>query len=407
MSYFFHTLDNGIRIVHKPTNSYLSHCGLTINTGSRDELNKEEGLAHFIEHIIFKGTSKRKTHHVLSYMENVGGELNAYTSKEDTCIYSSFMSPYYPRWFELLSDIIFNSTFPDKEVEKEKDVVIDEINSYKDSPGEQIIDDFDELIFNDNPLGKNILGTPKNIKTFNRSKINSFIEDTYATDEMVICSVGNISFKRLIKLSEKYFGHIPYRGRKRQRLAVNGYQPQTKVVKRRNHQVHCVIGNRAYSANDDMKTAMILLNNLLGGPVLNSRLTMAVREKHGMCYSIESNYQAYSDTGIFSIYLGTDKNFIEKAIALSYKEMDKLRMQRLGSLQLKRAKQQLKGQVAITFESNLNEMMSFGKSLTLFDRIDTFEEIYQKIDAVTTSDILDAANNVLDPQQMSMLIYKP
>lgn len=407
MSFFYHTLSNGIRIVHKQTDSYLSHCGITINTGSRDELSHEEGLAHFIEHIIFKGTSKRKTHHVLSYMENVGGELNAYTSKEDTCIYSSFMSSYYPRWFELLSDIIFNSTFPEKEIEKEKDIVIDEINSYKDSPGEQIIDDFDELIFNNNPLGKNILGTPKKIKSFNRKKINSFIDDNYATDEMVICSVGDIRFNRLIKLCERFFGHIPYKAKKRHRIPLNGYHPDIKTVKRKNHQVHCVIGNRSYSAVDKMKISMVLINNLLGGPVLNSRLNMAVREKHGLCYIIESNYQPYSDTGLFSIYLGTDKNFIDKAISLTFKELNKLRTQRLGSLQLKRAQQQLKGQVALSFESNLNEMMSLGKSITLYDRIDTFEEINRKIDNVSAMDLLEVANNIFDPQQMSMLIYKP
>jgi predicted Zn-dependent peptidase len=407
MTFLTHSLSNGIRIIHKPTDSYLSHCGITINAGSRDEHPDEQGLAHFIEHIIFKGTTKRKTHHVLSFMENVGGELNAYTSKEDTCIHSSFMNQYYPRFLDLLSDIVFNSIFPDKEVEKEKDVVIDELNSYKDSPGEQIIDDFDELLFKDNPLGKNILGTPKNIKTFNREKITGFIEANYATDEMVICSVGNISFKKLIALAEKYFSKIPTRTKSRIRQPINGYEPISKTVKRRNHQIHCVIGNRAYSADHSYKTALILLNNILAGPVLNSRLNMVLREKHGLCYSVESNYQPYSDTGIFSIYFGTDKNFLNKVLELTYKEMDKLRFQKLGSLQLKRAQQQLKGQVAIALESNFNEMLSLGKSILLYNKVDTIEEMNKKIEEVSTSDIIEVANQVFDPSQLSMLIYKP
>ncbi|MBS4012768.1 MAG: insulinase family protein [Bacteroidetes bacterium] len=407
MTFLTHQLSNGIRIVHKPTDSLLAHCGITINAGSRDELIHEQGLAHFIEHIIFKGTTKRKTHHVLGCMENIGGEVNAYTSKEDTCIHSSFMNQYYARFLELLSDIIFNSTFPDKEIEKEKDIVIDEINSYKDSPGEQIIDDFDELLYKDNPLGRNILGTPKNIKSFNKIKIQDFIKANYATDEMVICSVGKIEFKKLIYLVDKYFGHVPYINKKNNRAPINGYTPEIKAIKRRNHQVHCVIGNRAYSADNDLKTAMILLNNILAGPVLNSRLNMVLREKYGLCYTVESNYQPYSDTGVFSIYFGTDKNFLERVIELTTKEMNKLRNEKLGSLQIMRAKQQLKGQVAIALESNFNEMLSLGKSILLYNKVDTIEEINKKVDETTTSNLLEVANQVFDPLQMSMLIYKP
>ncbi len=407
MSFITHTLSNGIRIVHKNSDSLLAHCGLTINTGSRDEQANEQGLAHFIEHIIFKGTNKRKTHHVLSRMENVGGDLNAYTTKEDTCIHASFMNKFYPRFFELLSDILFNSSFPEKEIEKEKDIVIDEINSYKDSPDEQIIDDFDEIIFSGNPLGRNILGTPGNIKSFDRRKIAAFIEDNYATDQMVICSVGNINFNRLIRLCEKFFGNVEYKVKKRQRESINGYIPASKLIKRKNHQVHCVIGNRAYSAVSEKKTAMVLLNNILAGPVLNSRLNMMLREKHGLCYSVESNYQPYSDTGVFTVYFGTDKNYLDKAIELTYKEMNKLRNITLGSLQLHRAKQQLTGQVAIALESNFNEMLSSGKSILLYNKIDTIEEINNKIDKVTSGEIIDVANTVLNIEELSMLVYKP
>jgi predicted Zn-dependent peptidase len=407
MQYFTHTLSNGIRLVHKPVDSLVAHCGITINTGSRDEMPTEQGMAHFIEHLIFKGTRKRKAYHVLSHMENVGGEINAYTGKEDTCVYASFMHIHYGRCLDLISDIVFSSAFPEKEIIKEKDVIIDEINSYKDSPGEQIFDDFDSLVYKGHPLGSNILGTPRHLKKFQRNHILQFLERNYVASEMVISSVGKIDFKKLIKLAERYFGHLPAGHRSVPRQRFSGYQAETKLIKRRNHQVHCVIGNEAYSVDNEKKTALVLLNNILGGPGLNSRLNMAVREKHGLCYNIESHYQPYSDTGIFSIYPGTDIEFIDRAVSLVQRELFRLRDRRLGSLQLKRAKQQLQGQVAISFESNVNEMLSIGKSITLYNKIDTLEQINQKIERVNASELLDVANEVLDSVNLSMLMYKP
>ncbi len=407
MQYFTHTLSNGIRLVHKPVDSMVAHCGITINAGSRDELPAEQGMAHFIEHLIFKGTSKRRAYHILSHMENVGGEINAYTGKEDTCIYASFMHIHYARCLDLISDIVFHSSFPEKEIQKEKDVVIDEINSYKDNPGEQIFDDFDGLIFKNHPLGSNILGTPRHLKKFRKEHIINFLQKNYVTHEMVISSVGKIDFKKLIKLAERYFGHLPPSVKKNPRESLNGYDAETKLVKRRNHQVHCVMGSRAYSADNDKKTALVLLNNILGGPGLNSRLNMAVREKHGLCYNIESHYQPYTDTGLFSIYLGTDHGFIDKAVALVLRELERLREKRLGSLQLKRAKLQLQGQVAISFESNLNEMLSLGKSIILYNKIDTLEQINQKIEKVNAFELLEVASEIMNPARLSMLMFKP
>ncbi len=407
MQYFHHVLSNGIRLVHKPVASYVAHLGLTINAGSRDEESHEQGMAHFIEHLIFKGTHKRKAYHVLSHMENVGGEINAYTSKEDTCVYASFMNVHYARCMDLISDIVFHSVFPEREILKEKDVVMDEINSYKDNPGEQILDDFDEIIFKDHPLGANILGTPKHLKKFRRNGIFDFIQKNYITSEMVISSVGNIEFARLVKYAERYFGGFPQTYRAVPRKKFEMYQPESKYIKRRNHQVHCVIGNEAYNVDDKNKTTLVLLNNILGGPGLNSRLNMAVREKHGFCYIIESQYQPYSDTGLFSIYLGTDKYFLDKTLALVQKEMFLLREKRLGKLQLKRAKQQLQGQVAISFESNLHEMLSIGKSMLMYDKIDSIEQINEKIERITSSDLLEVANDIFEPSRLSMLVYKP
>lgn len=407
MIYQRHTLSNGIRLVHKHTNSFVSHCGITINAGSRDELPGEQGLAHLIEHLIFKGTHRRKAHHILSHMENVGGEINAYTSKEDTCIYASFMNQHYQRCFDLLSDIVFNSVFPEKEIIKEKEVVVDEINSYRDSPSEQIFDDFDEVIYQDHPLGTNILGTKKHLKKYRREHILQFIEKNYVTDQMVISSVGNIDFSKLIYLAEKYFGDTPESHKTLPRQVFTKYEPSQKYKKKRNNQVHCIMGNIAYHADHQLKTPMVLLNNILGGPGLNSRLNMGIREKYGFCYNLESHYQPYSDSGLFSIYMGTDNGHARRVIDLIHRELDLLRNKRLGILQLKRAKLQLQGQVAISLESNLNEMLSMGKSILMYEKIDSIDQINQKIEKVTANDLMEAANEVFDREQISMLIFRP
>ncbi len=402
-----HRLSNGIRVIHRPTASHVAHCGLMINAGSRDESLEDQGLAHFIEHVIFKGTKKRKAFHILSNMENVGGEINAYTSKEETCLYGSFMYPYYTRWFELLADILFNSTFPPKELQKEKEIIIDEINSYKDNPAEQIMDDFDELIFDGHPLGRNILGTPSHLKRFNPDQVNAFIQANYCSDEMVLCSVGRIDFQRLITLAERFFGDSPASSRQRERESINIYRPSNKNIVRQNHQVHCVIGNRAYSMSHPRKHAMLLLNNILGGPGMNCRLNMSVREKYGFCYHIESMYQAYSDSGIMNIYFGTDPDYTERTLALIFKELKRLRTSPLGSLQLKRAKNQLIGQAAIAFESNLNETLAMGKSLLHHNTVESLDEMNTKIEAISASELLEVANEVYDPLALSMLAYKP
>ncbi len=407
MMYQQHSLSNGIRIIHRPVNTQVAHCALMINAGSRDEGIDEQGLAHFIEHVLFKGTKKRKAFQIMSHMENVGGEINAFTSKEETCIYGSFMYPFYTRWFDIVSDIAFNASFPDKEMLKEKDIIIDEINAYLDSPAEQIFDDFDELVFSDHPLGRNILGTPDSIKQFNRTNIQSFITRNYVTEEMIICSVGNISFANLIMLAERFFGEIRQSGRQAVRGAFSGYRAQQKAVKRKNHQAHYMLGNQADGLNSQRKTALSLLNNILGGPGLNARLNMSIREKHGLCYNIESIYQPYSDTGVISIYFGTDHNAVDKTNALINKELKLLREKKVGSLQLKRAKTQLIGQLAISFESNLNEMLFNGKNYLFFHKIDTAETINQRIEAITPNDLMEIANEVFDPPSMSSLLYKP
>jgi predicted Zn-dependent peptidase len=399
-------LSNGIRIIHQQVESPAAHFGIILNTGSRDELPNEQGIAHFIEHVIFKGTSKRKAYHVLSRIEDVGGEINAYTTKEETAVYATFLARYYSRSMELISDIIRNSSFPDREIEKEKEVIIEEINSYKDSPSELIFDDFDELLFDGHPIARNILGTPRLVKSFKRNDILHFIENNYHTSEMVLSSVGNIPFARFRALAEKFFGEIPTKVRTHKRMLFTNYTPAVKRVNMDTFQNHCVLGNIAYHAQDKKRMGMVLLNSLLGGQAMNSRLNLSLRERNGMAYNVESNYTAYSDTGQFSVYFGTDKENLEKAIRLVKKEFKLVREKRLGALQLSKAKKQLIGQLAISSENRDDLMLTLGKSFLLYNKVDSLPEIYQKIENVTDSLLLEIANEVLDENAMSLLIYE-
>ncbi|HYQ56830.1 MAG TPA: pitrilysin family protein [Draconibacterium sp.] len=404
--YLIHTLKNGIRIIHKQTDSPVGHLGVLINAGSRDEKDDEHGLAHFIEHSVFKGTKKRRAYHVLSRIEGVGGELNAYTTKEETVLYATFLTEYYERTAELLTDILFNSTYPEKEINREKEVVAEEINSYQDTPSELIFDEFEELVFDGHPIARNILGTKEKVRAFNRDKIFSFIEANYHTDQMVISSVGNIAFSALIKMLEKHFGEVEQKLRQATREKFLYYQPQIKTLQKDTFQAHCVMGNTAFDFKNPKRIAMVLLNNVLGGNALNSRLNLALRERRGMAYNVESGYSAYSDTGLFNVYFGTDKENLNKAVSLVYKEFELLRSTKMGAVQLSRAKKQLIGQIAVSTESREDLMLTIGKSFLLFDKVDPLREVFKKIDAISAEEVLEVANIVLDKNQMSTLIYK-
>jgi len=401
-----YTLPNGIRLIHKYADSPVGHLGILINTGSRDEAPDEHGLAHFIEHSVFKGTKNRKAFHILSRIEDVGGELNAYTTKEETTLYSTFLAEFYERTAELLSDILFNSTYPEKELKREKEVVLEEINSYKDSPSELIFDEFEELIYDGHPIARNILGNPVNLIAFNRESILRFIGNNYHTDQMVISSVGKIDFGALIKLTEKYFGQAETRLRQNGRIRFNSYIPGNFLVEKDTFQSHCMMGNLAFDVMHPKRITMVLLNNIIGGQAMNSRLNMALRERKGMAYNIESGYTAYTDTGLFNVYFGTDHENLEKAINLVLKEFKLLREKKLGVLQLSKAQKQLMGQIAISTENREDLMLTIGKSYLLFNKVDTVQTIFKKIEAITPIDLLEVANMVLDESQMSRLVYK-
>ncbi|MCH2199505.1 MAG: insulinase family protein [Flavobacteriales bacterium] len=405
----FHTfqLPNGIRVIHRQTTSQVAHCGLIVNAGSRDERDNQQGLAHFIEHCFFKGTERRKTYHILSRLDSVGAEINAYTTKEETWVYASFLDKHLSRAIELIADITFRSTFPLKEIEKEKDVIIDEINSYLDAPGEMIFDDFEELLFKGHPIGRNILGTEDSVRSLSREDIFEMIDRRYRSDQIVFSSVGPSSPKRIKAMCEKHFASWGDLITQEPRQPFSGYQAREEEVQKETFQMHYILGNEGYHAGHKNKTTLVLLNNLLGGPAMNSRLNLQVREKHGIAYNIESSYSPYSDTGIVQIYLGTDERLFAKAERLVRNELKKLREKALGTTQLHMAKQQLIGQIALAQESGVGTMIALGKSFLMYDRVDSLQEVYRSIEEISAEQLLEVANEIFDEKKLTRLLYKP
>lgn len=400
------TLSNGLKVVHLQNNRPISHCGIMINAGTRDELEDEKGLAHFIEHAIFKGTKKRRAYHILNRLDSVGGEIDAYTTKETTCLYTTFLSEYYDRSIELISDVILNSTFPENELAKEKEVVIDEINSYLDSPADQIYDDFESIVFKNHALGNPILGTKESVRTFDKKKIDTFIGRLYKTENIVFSSVGNISSKKLKVKLEKYFEKLPSGTGSLKRETFTSAKPAIVKEKKDTYQTHCIIGRQLFGSNDSKKIPFTLLNNVLGGPAMNSILNLKVREKYGYTYNIESNYSVYSDTGLFSIYLASDPKYINKCVAAIERELKKLRTAPLSPNKLALSKQQLKGQLSISRESATNIMLSNAKNLLVRGKLNTIKEIHEKIDLIGADELLEVASKYLNFEEMSALYFE-
>jgi predicted Zn-dependent peptidase len=405
--YQVHTLANGIRILYKKASSAITHCCFIVNAGSRDELEHQTGLAHFIEHLLFKETERRSTSQILNRLEIVGADLNAYTTKEYTCIHASLLNQHLERAIDLFEDILFHSTFPEDEQEKERGVILDEIGSYLDQPEEAIQDDFESLLFAGHPIGQNILGTPESVAKLNSKEINEFMVANNNTSEMVFAVFGDYDFKKVVALSEKYFGKVPVNSAPKHRVKPEknsvGHHIFTKPIS----QSHCIIGNQAYSSSHQHKNGLLLLNNLLGGMGMSSRLNLEIREKYGIAYTIESNYTALTDTGIFSIYFGTDTEKTEKATKLIHKELKKLREQKLGSLQLHQAKQKFIGQIAIAEESRMGLIISMAKSLLDFNYADSLQQVFDKINAVTAAQLLEISNEIFDKDKLITLLFEP
>jgi predicted Zn-dependent peptidase len=407
MEYNVHTLPNGIRLLHVPSASPISHACIIINSGSRDESESQSGLAHFIEHLIFKRTEKRNTNQILNRLESVGADLNAYTTKEYTCIHASFLHPYLDRTLELFNDIVFHSTFPEDEMEKEKGVILDEIASYLDQPEEAIYDDFEDLVFAHHPLGRNILGSTESVNRLSQQDIKDFIAANYHTDKIVIAVLGDYTLSKAVKICSKYYQGIPENLKKSKRTA-----PVTAPVVIRTDdkpimQAHTMIGSQAYSLHHPFKTGLLLLNNLLCGTGMSSILNLQIREKYGIAYSIESGYSPLSDTGIFTVYFGTDKEKADRAQALIYKEFKKIRENPLTEVQLQKAKNKFIGQIALGEENRIGLIISMAKSLIDYDRIDNLETVFRKIQDVSTTDMAEIATEILDENKLSVLTFYP
>ena len=399
-----YTLPNGIKGIHRRTRSSVTHCALVINAGTRDEHKDEYGLAHFAEHAIFKGTKRRKAYQINCRLENRGGELNAYTTKEDTTIHATTLRSDFSKAVELIADVAFNSIFPERELAKEREVIVDEINTYKDSPADMIFDTFEDSIFAGSELGHNILGTKAALMRHTSESIKQFVARTHTTDQMVFSSIGNMSVKSVQSVVSKYLAEQPISTRNFKRLAPEKVEPFDRVVNKHTHQTHCIVGARAYDINDDKRLPLSLLVNILGGPSANSRLNTVLREKNGLSYNTEAIYTPYNDCGMVAIYFSSDHHNADLCRELIDNELKSLRTTPPTTRQLSMIKRQFLAQMAISMENNEGYMLGAGKSYLVHDEIDTLEEVYRKVSAVKAEQIMEVAEDIF--ANTSTLIYQ-
>ena len=442
MKYNTYTLDNGLRIIHLPSDSKVVYCGYQINAGTRNEEPGEEGLAHFCEHVTFKGTERRKAWHILNCLESVGGDLNAYTNKEGTVYYSAILKEHIARAVDLLSDIVFHSVYPQAEIDKEVEVICDEIESYNDSPAELIYDEFENILFKGSPLGHNILGTAEQVRAFKTEDALRFTQKLYRPDNAIFFAYGDIDFKKLVKLlqraladdksvgklaeeklpqisqitqisrddnsiaEEKSVSSVKSVGPKNYPSVRDEIAGQTIVMQKNTHQAHVMIGTRAYDVNDDRRMPLYLLNNMLGGPGMNAKLNLALREHNGLVYTVESTMVAYGDTGTWSIYFGCDEHDVKRCLRLVRKELDKFMQKPLSDAQLKAAKKQIKGQIGVACDNRENFALDFGKSFLHYGWEKNVDRLYEQVDAITAAQIQAVAQELFDKDRLTTLIFK-
>ncbi len=408
LEYQLYPLKNGFRFLHRPHFiSGITHCCLLIQIGSRDEKRDKIGMAHFVEHMLFKGTRKRNNRQILSHLELVGGEINAYTTKEYTCLHASFLDQYLTRALDLLKDMVMESTYPTDEITREISVISDEIDSYKDIPEESIQDSFEEMIFQSHPLGNNILGTKESISTFRQSDLLDYSKTHFCASNMVLGIYNSMTSQHLRPIVERFFEDIPQSKAGTVREKFNLVMTENKTLLAPIHQVHGIIGGISYSAYEKGRMPMLLLMNLLGGPSMSSRLNLEIREKRGICYQIESNYLPLSDTGIFSIYFGTDMEKYEKCLELIHKELNNLRVKGLSSLYLSQSKARFKGQIALADENHASVLISLCKSIQDYGYANSIKEIFEMVDNITLQDILEVSNRHFNLENISSLTLKP
>ena len=400
-----HTLNNGVRIIHQASPTDVAYCGIAIDAGTRDEQEQEYGMAHFCEHMMFKGTKKRRAWHIINRMETVGGDLNAYTNKEETVVYSAFLTEHFPRAVELLTDIVFHSTFPQHEIDKEVEVIIDEIQSYEDSPSELIFDDFEGLLFPHHPLGRNILGNPKLLRQFKSEDALRFTSRYYCPKNAIFFVQGNVDFKRVIRLLEKATADLTSNAETFSRRRPDIYVPQNQTIHRDTHQAHVMIGSRGYDAHNEKRTALYLLNNILGGPGMNSRLNVSLRERSGLVYNVEANLTSYTDTGVFCIYFGTEHDDVERCIRLVKKELKRLCDKPLSPAQLAAAKKQIIGQIGVARDNAESTALGMAKTFLHYGKMDDPKELFRRIEELTAKELWEVSNEMFADNYLSTLIY--
>ena len=396
-----HTLDNGLRVIHLSSTSQVVYCGIGVKAGSRHEKEGEEGVAHFCEHVTFKGTHRRSALQILNCLESVGGDLNAFTNKEDTVFYAAILKEHLPRAVDLLTDIVFNSVYPKQEVVHEVDVICDEIESYNDSPAELIYDEFENMLFKGHPLGHNILGTREKVKTFTSVHAQRFTNRYYRPENAIFFAYGDINFKRLVDLLKRKEMVRP--------LTDFPVPPPIIVVPKKNssehhHQAHVMLGTQTFAFNDPRRIPLYLLNNILGGPGMNARLNLSMREKNGLVYTVESSMANYSDTGVWSVYFGCDHQDVKRCLRLVHRELDRMMQHPLSERQLNAAKRQLKGQIAIACDNREQFALDFAKSFLHYDKERDIDTLLQQIDAVTSEQLLQTAQTFFVPEKLQMLI---
>ena len=416
MKYNTYTLDNGLRIIHLPSDSKVVYCGYQINAGTRDEEPGEEGLAHFCEHVTFKGTERRKAWHILNCLESVGGDLNAYTNKEGTVYYAAILKEHIARAVDLLSDIVFHATYPQQGIDKEVEVICDEIESYNDSPAELIYDEFENILFKGNSLGHNILGTAEQVRQFTTEDALRFTRKLYRPDNAVFFAYGDIDFKKLVTLLKRSVGseelrvkNEEFNSREEERMKgeeSNSPKGQTIVMEKHTHQAHVMIGTQAYDVHDDRRMPLYLLNNILGGPGMNAKLNLALREHNGLVYTVESTMVAYGDTGTWSIYFGCDEHDVKRCLRLVRKELDKFMEKPLSDAQLRAAKKQIKGQIGVACDNRENFALDFGKSFLHYGWEKNVDRLYEQVDEITTQQIQSVAQELFDEHRLTTLIFK-
>jgi predicted Zn-dependent peptidase len=411
MNYHTHTLRNGLRVIHLHDSSPVIFCGYGVNAGSRDEQPGEEGLAHFCEHVTFKGTTRRHPWHVLNCLERVGGDLNAFTNKEDTVYYAAILHEHLPRAVDLLTDIVFHSTYPQVEIDKEVEVIADEIESYNDSPAELIYDEFDNIIFEGHPLGHNILGTAERLRKMTTADALRFTRQFYRPENMVFFAYGDIHFDRLVRLLEKATSDMPAASPRladieTEATALPPYTPGLHAQERQTHQAHVLLGNRAYNIHSDRRIALYLLNNILGGPGMNARLNLLLRERRGLVYTVESSMVNYSDTGAWNVYFGCDHHQVGRCLRLVHGELQRMADHTMTATSLAAAKRQLKGQIGIACDARESFALSFAKSFLHYGWERDVERLYESIDEVTADQMRQVAEEIFNPQQLTTLVYQ-